>query len=140
MNDKKTPREAFENAVANILHRWDREDDYGVEHVVADIHAALASGQQAPEPVAWEVYVAEQQNGYIVDDLEDPQLVDDLTNHNAELTPLYRAPPQASEPAAEVVLSSSGRLLLMKDGQIVAFPTGTKLYTTPKAQGADHVE
>lgn len=90
--------------------------------ITEEVLAALASGQQAPEPVAWEVYVAEQQNGYIVDDLEDPQLVDDLTNHNAELTPLYRAPPQAPEPVGWVSVEER----LPEDGQSVAFVVACK--------------
>jgi len=45
------------------------------------------------EPVAWMVYVAEHSNQYCVDDIDDAQLVDDCTNHNAQVTPLYAAPP-----------------------------------------------
>jgi hypothetical protein len=44
------------------------------------------------EPVAWMVYVAGHSNQYCVDDINDAQLVDDCTNHNAEVTPLYAAP------------------------------------------------
>lgn len=41
------------------------------------------------EPVAWDVYVEEQDNGYLIDSLDDPQWIDDATNHNAIATPLY---------------------------------------------------
>ena len=41
------------------------------------------------KPVAWEVYVAEADHGYLVDSLDDPQLIDDCTNHDAVVTPLY---------------------------------------------------
>ncbi len=44
------------------------------------------------EPVAWDVYVACADAGYTVDDLEDAQLIDDCTNHEAVATPLYRKP------------------------------------------------
>ena len=45
----------------------------------------------SPEPVAYYIYVAEHQNGYVVESLNDA--CDDLTNHNAVSTPLYTAPP-----------------------------------------------
>ena len=45
------------------------------------------------EPVAWEVYVEEFNNSYVVDDLNDAQLVSDCTNHDAVVTPLYATPP-----------------------------------------------
>jgi len=48
------------------------------------------------EPVAWEVYVAYVDNGYVVDDLDDPQLIDDMTNHDAVTTPLIPLPVRKS--------------------------------------------
>ena len=57
-------------------------------------------------PVAWLVYVAEVQNQYVVDDIDDPQLVDDCTNHNAEVTPLYAHP--ATLEQAQVVEPCKG--------------------------------
>jgi hypothetical protein len=44
------------------------------------------------EPVAWDVYVAEVDNGYLVDSLDDAQLIDDMTNHDAVATPLIPLP------------------------------------------------
>jgi len=44
---------------------------------------------KALPPVAWEVYVAEADNAYVVESLEDPQLIDDCTNSDAVVTPLY---------------------------------------------------
>jgi hypothetical protein len=63
--------------------------------------APPAPPAQAVEPVAWMVYVAEANNQYAVCDLDDRQLVDDCTNHNAEVTPLFThpAPPPAGERA-----------------------------------------
>jgi hypothetical protein len=49
-------------------------------------------GQPEDEPVAWMVYIPSQQSQYVTDDIDDPQLVDDLTNTDAELTPLYTHP------------------------------------------------
>jgi hypothetical protein len=54
--------------------------------------APPAEQAQAVEPVAWMVYVAEANNQYAVCDLDDQQLVDDCTNHNAEVTPLFTHP------------------------------------------------
>jgi len=52
--------------------------------------AELAALKASPgEPVAWDVYVAEADNGYLVDSLDDAQLIDDCTNHGAVVTPLY---------------------------------------------------
>jgi hypothetical protein len=48
--------------------------------------------EPAGEPVAWDVYVAEHQHGYLIDSLEDPQYLDDATNHGAVVTPLYTRP------------------------------------------------
>ena len=44
------------------------------------------------EPVAWCVYVEVNSDQYYVDSLDDLQLEDDATNHNAEITPLYTLP------------------------------------------------
>ena len=52
-------------------------------------HEALKKAISDVVPVAWDVYVAEADNGYLVDSLDDPQLVDDCTNHGAVVTPLY---------------------------------------------------
>ena len=52
-------------------------------------HEALEKAISDAVPVAWDVYVAEADNGYLVDSLDDPQLVDDCTNHGAVVTPLY---------------------------------------------------
>lgn len=40
------------------------------------------------KPVAWEVYVADADNAYVVESLDDPQLIDDCTNSDAVVTPL----------------------------------------------------
>lgn len=55
----------------------------------ADIEAALRAALDLGEPVAWDVYIASQQHGYLVDSLNDPQLIDDLTNTDAVVSPLY---------------------------------------------------
>jgi hypothetical protein len=64
------------------------------DHHRDSVHKSLAIVRQMmqAEPVAWSVYVAEADNQYIVDDIDDPQLIDDCTNHNAEVTPLFTAP------------------------------------------------
>ena len=60
---------------------------------------------RAQEPCAWEVYVPDAQNGYLVDSLDDAQLVDDMTNtNNVEVTPLYLAAPPA-QPANSIEMS-----------------------------------
>lgn len=55
---------------------------------------AQPAAQQEPagEPVAWDVYVAEHERGYLIDSLDDPQYLDDATNHGAVATPLYTHP------------------------------------------------
>lgn len=53
------------------------------------------------EPVAWAVYVAAAQNFYVVDSEDDAQLVDDCTNHGAEVWPLYTHPAPVQEPLTE---------------------------------------
>ena len=40
------------------------------------------------EPLAYYIYIAEQQTGYVVEDLDEA--IDDLTNTDAESTPLYQ--------------------------------------------------
>jgi hypothetical protein len=52
----------------------------------------MAQQEPAGEPVAWDVYVAEHQRGYLIDSLDDPQYLDDATNHGAVATPLYTRP------------------------------------------------
>jgi len=52
-------------------------------------------------PVAWDVYVKEADNGYLIDSLDDRQYIDDATNHGAVATPLFSmlsASPQAPRP------------------------------------------
>lgn len=52
---------------------------------------AESTHKQALEVVAWDVYLPSQQSGYLVDDIDDDQLVDDMTNvPDAQLTPLVR--------------------------------------------------
>ncbi len=51
----------------------------------------LVAGVVLPEPYGYDVYVEEADNGYIVYNLDDPQLVDDATNHDATTTTLYTA-------------------------------------------------
>lgn len=53
------------------------------------LKTALREALDLGEPVAWDVYIASQQHGYLVDSLDDPQLIDDLTNTDAVATPLY---------------------------------------------------
>jgi len=43
------------------------------------------------EPCAFEVYVELVDNSYLVDSLDDDQLIDDCTNHDAVVTNLYTA-------------------------------------------------
>lgn len=42
-----------------------------------------------PEPFAWYILVREKDDGYYVDDLDDAQAIDDMTNHAAEETPMF---------------------------------------------------
>lgn len=63
-------------------------------------------GKQA-EPVAWMVYVASAQNQYVVDDINDAQLVDDCTNHGAEVTPLFDHPPRPVCPQCEKAIDEA---------------------------------
>ena len=87
----------------------------GWNEAVDALEAELA---QAVEPVAWLVYVAEVQNQYVVDDIDDPQLVDDCTNHNAEVTPLYTHPaPPATGERAELIEQLRALSVTMGDVQ-----------------------
>ena len=52
-----------------------------------DARAELERIKSLP-PVAWEVYVADADNAYVVESLDDPQLIDDCTNSDAVVTPL----------------------------------------------------
>lgn len=54
---------------------------------LAAVEAELERIKALP-PVAWEVYVADADNAYVVDSLDDPQLIDDCTNSDAVVTPL----------------------------------------------------
>jgi len=54
---------------------------------LAAVEAELERIKALP-PVAWEVYVANADNAYVVESLEDPQLIDDCTNSDAVVTPL----------------------------------------------------
>lgn len=62
----------------------------------ADELRAQAQAEQPAEPQgepwAWSVYVKETANGYVVDDINDRQLIDDATNYGATVTPLYPIP------------------------------------------------
>ena len=59
------------------------------------------------KPVAWIVYVAEHQNQFFVDNLDDAW--DELTNHGAVATPLYATPQlQPAIPAAPEQVSPKG--------------------------------
>lgn len=42
-------------------------------------------------PWAFYVYIAESQTAYVTMDDDDPQMLDDMTNHNAKVTQLYPA-------------------------------------------------
>ena len=57
------------------------------------------------EPVAYYIYVAEHQNGYVVESLDDACY--DLTNHGAVSTPLYASPqPQFTPEQLQSVLDA----------------------------------
>jgi hypothetical protein len=45
-------------------------------------------GREDAEPVAWMIELQDSQ--YFVDSLDDPQAMDDLTNHGAKAVPLVR--------------------------------------------------
>lgn len=53
--------------------------------------------------LAWRVELAD--SSYLIDDIDDAQAVDDLTNHGAKLVPLY--PAQPCEKRAEATLSQA---------------------------------
>jgi len=79
----------------DVLECYD-SGNYGSDRDVMDkLRAAIDAQEQ--EPVAWMVYVSEANNQYVVDDINDQQLVDDCTNHNAEVTPLYTKPQTVAE-------------------------------------------
>ena len=69
---------------------------------------ALRQQLASSEPVAWYVYVEEKDNAYYVDSLDDDECVDDCTNHNATVTPLYENPQSAS---VDVLVSALEQLL-----------------------------
>ncbi len=57
-----------------------------------DLRTALAALPADREPVAWLVVIDHQQHQYVTDDPNDAQMLDDLTNENAVVHPLYAAP------------------------------------------------
>jgi hypothetical protein len=91
----------IDKAVLEHVRAWiaerpeDRTESAG--KIVAMLTRALAQPAAQPtepagEPVAWDVYVAEHQCGYLIDSLDDPQYLDDATNHGAVAMPLYTRP------------------------------------------------
>jgi septal ring factor EnvC (AmiA/AmiB activator) len=79
-----------ELAQLNEMNDQLREQNTAVDAVCAKYEQELAALRASlAEPVAWDVYVAEADNGYLIDDLDDPQYIDDATNHGAVATPLY---------------------------------------------------
>jgi hypothetical protein len=119
-----------------------------VEELEAE-NARLRAGQGTP--VAWEVYVPEAQHGYLVDGLDDAQLVDDMTNcDGVTATPLYAAPPAQPEPAQRVeeLEAENTRLRagmaepvmtigINESEKCRSLPFGMNLYAAPPAQPAD---
>lgn len=63
-----------------------------------------------PEPYGHDVYVEEADNGYFVYSLDDPELVDDATNHGATTTTVY------TDEALRDVLEQAARLCDAQDG------------------------
>jgi hypothetical protein len=82
LEDESYPFVQGEDAITALRSRLEQPED------VPEINF----GNIADEPVAWMVYIPSQQSQYVTDDIDDPQLVDDLTNTDAELTPLYTHP------------------------------------------------
>lgn len=78
--------EAIKSLLAEIQSLTEERTAWRV--TAENAEAELKAIKEA-EPVAWEVYVAEADHGYLVDSLDDPQLIDDCTNHDAVVTPLY---------------------------------------------------
>jgi DNA repair exonuclease SbcCD ATPase subunit len=68
---------------------WEQQASARTDDAVRFSQELAALKESIGEPVAWAVYVAEAQNFYVVDSIDDQQVVDDLTNHNAVVTPLY---------------------------------------------------
>ena len=87
-------------------------------------YATEAGKAQAVEPVAWLVYVAEANNQYAVCDIDDQQLVDDCTNHNAEVTPLFTHPDQPATPLFAGLIATHDGLADELKAQQVAVPQG----------------
>lgn len=63
----------------------DQAEDFERRWYLADME--LERIKSLP-PIAWEVYVADADNAYVVESLDDPQLIDDCTNSDAVVTPL----------------------------------------------------
>lgn len=63
----------------------DQAEDFERRWYLADMELERI---KALPPVAWEVYVADADNAYVVESLDDPQLIDDCTNSDAVVTPL----------------------------------------------------
>ena len=68
-----------------------------------------------PSPYAYAVYVAEADNEYIVYTLDDPQLVDDATNHDASTTALYTSA-QVRQAIADALATERERCAVLCDG------------------------
>ena len=76
--------------------------------------AAQADPPQAAQPeapFAFYVYIPDQQNGYYVDELDEA--IDDLTNCECEVTPLYASPP------ADTPAEAQGEREALTDEQII---------------------
>jgi hypothetical protein len=105
--------------------------------------AAAQPTEPAGEPVAWDVYVAEHQRGYLIDSLDDPQYLDDATNHGAVVTPLYTRPAVQQEPAGEPVAHFGSAYVNENGVHIttvlgpVAIPQDAALYTRPAVPLSD---
>lgn len=78
------------------LSAWIKNPELALQELRADelvavAHTAIAHVRaRGQEPVAWRVDL--EDSTYIVDDIDDAQLVDDCTNHDATVTPLYESP------------------------------------------------
>ena len=97
---------------------------------------------RAQEPCAWEVYVPDAQNGYLVDSLDDAQLVDDMTNtNNVEVTPLYLAAPPA-QPAQRLTDEHRQQLVEVLRGGRQCDEDGVEIIMSRQAccEAADIIE
>ena len=103
------------NEIAS-LHAELTEARAEIERMKRDGYAPQGKILCDAEPVAWDVYVADADNGYLIETLDDPQYIDDATNHNAEITPLFAAPTASPQ--------SPGAAMPGADGSTVATPDG----------------